>query len=89
MPSSNILYQANQEVFGKHIQSKEWIFYSGKLTIYERKVNPVILKLKCETNRSFITDFMDQVKEFKGKSVTEVYGKMSRWYYRYGIIFQY
>lgn len=89
MPSSNIRYQANQEVSGKHIQSKEWIFYSGKLTIYERKVNPVVLKLRCETTLSFITDFMDQVKEFKGQSVTEVYGKMSKWYFKYGIIFQY
>jgi hypothetical protein len=89
MSSSNIQYQANQEVSGKHIQSKEWIFYSGKLTIYERKVNPVVLKLRCETPTSFITDFMDQVKEFKGQSVSEVYGKMSKWYYKFGIIFQY
>lgn len=89
MPKSIIKYQADQEVSGKHLQSKEWIYYSGKLTIYNRKVNPVVLNLKCEYTGSIITDFMEESKEFKGQSISEVYGKMSKWYYRYGIIFQY
>ena len=36
MPKSKIKYQANQEVIGKHLQAKQWIMYSGKLTIYDR-----------------------------------------------------
>jgi hypothetical protein len=48
MPKSVIIYQADQEVIGKHLRSKEWIMYSGKLTIYDRKTNPVILRLKSE-----------------------------------------
>lgn len=43
-----IIYQAAQEVIGKHLRSKEWIMYSGKLVIYERKQNPIVLSLKSE-----------------------------------------
>ncbi|MCF8296697.1 MAG: hypothetical protein K9J13_04055 [Saprospiraceae bacterium] len=88
MPTTKIIYQANQEIPGKHLQSKEWIFYTGKLIIYDRKINPVILKLKSEMYGSFIGELMEEKKEFKGNSVSEVFGKMSKWYYKYGIIFQ-
>ena len=37
MLKAKILYQADQEVIGKHIRSKEWIIYSGKLTILTEK----------------------------------------------------
>ena len=89
MPNAKIIYQANQEVTGKHLRSKEWVMYSGKLTIYERKINPVVLKLKSEIFVSFISEFMEDKKEFKGNSVSEVYGKLAKWYLEYGIIFQY
>jgi hypothetical protein len=88
MSKSSIIYQTNQEVMGKHLRSNEWIMYSGQLTIYDRKSNPVILKIKSEICDSFIGDFMEDKKEFKGNSVSEVYGKMSKWYYKNGIIFQ-
>ena len=88
MSKSLIIYQANQEVIGKHLRSNEWVMYSGNLTIYDRKSDPVVLKPKSEINDSFIGEFMDEKKEFKGNSVSEVYGKMSKWYYKNGIIFQ-
>jgi hypothetical protein len=31
---------------------------------------------------------MEDKKEFKGDSVSEVYGKLAKWYYKNGIIFQ-
>jgi hypothetical protein len=88
MAKSSILYQADQEVIGKHLQSKQWVMYSGKLTIYDRKVNPIVLKLKSEIYDTFIGEFMEDKKEVKGDSVSLVYGKVARWYYRNGIIFQ-
>lgn len=88
MPKSKIKYQANQEVIGKHLQAKQWIMYSGKLTIYDRKTNPVILSLKSEIYDTFIGEFMEDKKEFKGDSVSDVYGKLAKWYYKNGIIFQ-
>lgn len=88
MPKTTIIYQADQEVIGKHLQSNEWVMYSGKLTIYDRKTNPIVLKLKSEIWDTFIGEFMEDKKEFKGNSISDVYGKMSKWYYKNGIIFQ-
>lgn len=88
MQKSTIIYQADQEVIGKHLRSKEWVMYSGKLTIYDRKTNPIVLKLKSEIYDTFIGEFMDEKKEFKGDSVSDVYGKLAKWYYKNGIIFQ-
>lgn len=89
MPKSTIIDQADQEVIGKHLRSKEWIMYSGKLTIYDRKTNPIVLQLKSEIYDTFIGMFMDEKKEFKRDSVSDVYGKLAKWYYKNGIIFQY
>lgn len=88
MPKSTIIYQAEQEVVGKHLRSNEWIMYSGNLTIYDRKTNPIVLKLKSEIYDSFIEEGLDEKKEFKGNSVSDVYGKLANWYYKNGIIFQ-
>lgn len=88
MRKSTIIYQADQEVIGKHLRSKEWVMYSGKLTIYDRKTNPIVLKLKSEIDDTFIGEFMENIKEFNGDSVSDVYGKMAKWYNKNGIIFQ-
>lgn len=87
MAKTTILYQSDQEVTGKHLSSNEWVLYSGKLTIYDRKTNPIVLKLKSEIYDSFIGEFMEDTKEFKGDSVSQVYGKLSKWYYKNGILF--
>ena len=88
MIKTTIIYQADQEVIGKHFRSNEWVMYSGKLTIYDRKTNPIVLKLKSEIYDTFIREFMEEKKEFKGDSVSEVYGKLAKWYYKNGILFQ-
>lgn len=88
MPKAKIIYQAKQEIFGKHVRAKEWIEYSGKLMIYDRKTNSVTLKIKSEIADSFLAEIMDDEKEFKGNSVTEVYAKLSKWLYLREVIFQ-
>ncbi|MDA3882881.1 MAG: hypothetical protein PF481_06330 [Bacteroidales bacterium] len=88
MSKSTLIYQADQEVIGKHLRSNEWVMYSGKLIIYDRKTNPIVLKLKSEIYDTFIGDFMVEKKEFKGDLVSAVYGKVAKWYYKNGIIFQ-
>lgn len=88
MPKQKVLYQEKQEIFGKHLRAKEWIVYSGKLTVYDRKTNPVTLKIKSEVVDSFLDEIFDDDKEFKGNSVTEVYAKLSKWLYLREVIFQ-
>ncbi len=76
MTKSLIVYQADQEVIGEQICSTEWVMYSSKLTIYDRKINPIVLNPKREISATYIEEFMEDKKEFKGNSVSEVYGKM-------------
>ena len=88
MPKAKIIYRANQEVIGKHLRSNEWIMYSGNLTIYDRRANPVVLKLKSEICDSFIVDIMNDRKDFKGNTISIVFGKLAKWFYNRGVIFQ-
>ena len=88
MRKSKIVYQANQDVIGKHLKSKEWVMYSGTLTIYDRKTNPIILRLNSEIYDYFIGVSMEEKKVFKGESVSEVFGKVAKWYLKNGIVFQ-
>jgi hypothetical protein len=88
LAKAKIIYQSDEEVLGKHLRSGEWIYYTGKLVIYDRKTYPVILKLKSEILDSFIGEFMEEEKEIKGKSISEVFGKVAKWLNNRGVIFQ-
>lgn len=88
MPRAKIMYRSSEEVFGKHLKSGEWVYYKGELTIYDRKTYPVVLILKSEIGDSFLQMMMDENKTIKGKSVSEVYGKVSRWLNDRGVIFR-
>ena len=88
MSKIKILYQAKQEIFGKHVKARQWVEYEGILTVYNRKPNPVMLKIESQIEDSFLAEVMDENKEFKGNSITEVYAKLSKWLYQRGVIFQ-
>lgn len=88
MPNVVVLYQAEQEVIGKHIRSNEWVMYTGKLVIYDREKKAIVLSLKSELCDSFIGSFMEDKIEFSGDTVSEVYGKVAKWYHKNGILFQ-
>jgi hypothetical protein len=88
MTKRKIIYQSKEEILGKHLRSGEWIYYTGTLTIYDRKISPIVLKLKSEIIDSFIGAFMEEKKEIKGKSLSEVFGKVAKWLYNRGAIFQ-
>ena len=88
MTRARIIYQSKEEILGKHFQTGEWIYYTGKLIIYDRKTYPVILNLTRETLDSFIGEMMEVTKEIKGKSISEVFGKVAKWLLKHGVIFQ-
>lgn len=88
MKKAKLLSQAKQEIPGKHVRVKEWIGYSGKLTIYDSKTNQVTPKIRSKVFDSFLAEIMDDEKEFRGASVTEVYAKLSKWLYQREVIFQ-
>ena len=88
MTKTRIIYQSKEEILGKHLQSGEWIYYTGKLTIYDRKTCPIVLKMKSDIVDSFICELMEERKEIKGKSLSEVFGKVAKWLNKRGVIFQ-
>jgi len=88
MTKPKIKFQYKEEIFGKFTRTNEYICYSGKLTIYDKKTKPVKLQIKCEYNNYVLEDFMEEQKTFLGDSITEVYSKLSKWFYNYEIVFQ-
>ena len=88
MKREKIIYQSKEDILGKHLRSGEWIYYTGELTIYDRKTYPIVLNLTRETYDSFIAGLMEEKKQIKGKSLSEVFGKVAKWYFNQGIIFQ-
>ena len=88
MTKTKIIYQSKEEILGKHLQSGDWIYYIGELTIYNRKTYPIVLKLKSEIIDTFIGELMEEKKEIKGKSLSEVFGKVAKCLNNRGVIFQ-
>lgn len=88
MASAKILYQSKEEITGRHLRSGEWIYYTGVLTVYDRKTAPVTLKLKSEICDSFISEVMENKKEIRGDSISEVFGKVAKWLRNRGVNFQ-
>ncbi|HDT12298.1 MAG TPA: hypothetical protein ENO01_01430 [Candidatus Marinimicrobia bacterium] len=88
MPRARVIYEEEEYLAGYYPRAKEWVGYTGKLTISERKTAPVKLQLRMEYLTIDLTMGMPEKKTITGKSVTEVYGKLSRWYLSYGILFK-
>jgi len=85
--NETIIYQSNEEIYGKFLKTKEYICYKGKLTIYDKIDKSITLEIKNEYNNFALEMIMDSKKSFIGNSVTEVYSKLSKWLYKYDIVF--
>ena len=88
MPRAILLYEEEEYLAGYYPRAKEWVGYTGKLTISERKTAPVKLQLRLEYVSVGLDMIMPDKKFITGKSVAEVYGKLSKWYLSYGIHFK-
>ena len=49
-----------------YLQSKEGIIYAGKLTIYDRKTNPIILKLRRQWPIVLLETLWNKKRSLKG-----------------------
>lgn len=88
MTKGRTIYQSKEVIIGKHLRSGEWINYTGNLTIYDRETNSIVLKLKSEIADSILGEIMEEKKEIKGTSLSEVFGKVSKWFHNRGVVFQ-
>ena len=88
MAKAKLLFQSKEEIFAKYRRSGEYISYTGKLSVYERKTKPVVLDLKPDYIDPFMPEIMYSKKSFTGNSITEVYAKLSKWFLRFDCTFQ-
>ena len=88
MPRARLIYEEEEYLSGYYAMAKEWVGYTGKLSISESKTAPVKLKLSMEYVSVGLDMVMPQKKTITGKSVAEVYGKLSKWYLSYNILFK-
>ncbi len=85
MKKNKIIYTETKDISGYFPKGKDWVFYEGTLTVTDKEKTPIILELKIK-KYPFIGEFPEN-KSFKADSVTEVYGKLSKWFSSYGFIF--
>ena len=84
-----MIYEEEASLSGYYPRAKEWVGYTGKLTISEGRTAPVKLQLRMEYVSVGLDMMMPEKKTITGKNVAEVYGKLSKWYLSYGILFKY
>ncbi|MEN8122480.1 MAG: hypothetical protein ABFS35_19205 [Bacteroidota bacterium] len=75
-------------MFANFRRSGEYISYTGKLNVYERKTKPVVLDLKPDYIDPFLPEILHSNKSSSGNSVTEVYAELSKWFLRFDCTFQ-
>jgi len=88
MAKAKLIFQSEEEVFGRFRRTGEFIHYGGTLSVYDRKTKPVKLELKCFYNNFLLEEIMDSEVSFSGDSISIVYAKLSKWYLKYDITFQ-
>lgn len=81
------IFESKEEIAGKHLLSNEWIWYSGILTIYDRSKNSVTLTIKSEFTDSILSMMLDDKKTFTADSITQVYAKLVKWFYKRDVVF--
>jgi hypothetical protein len=81
-----IIYKSVEDIEARCPLSKEWIRYRGVLQVSDSGTSPVKLDLKFEPPHPFHRN-MPESHSLKGKSVTEVYVKLTKFLRRNGFEF--
>ena len=87
MKKAQIIYTEKDEIQGYFPKGRDSVFYECTLTVTDKKTKPVTLELNI-TIHNYVFEFPEK-KIFTGDSVSEVYGKLSKWFASYGFVFKY
>jgi hypothetical protein len=88
MEKIKVVYQSKEEIYGYFPKGNDSLTYAGVLTVSDKAgKNMVTLDLTIKRHL-YIMELPDK-KIFNGESVTQVYGKLSKWFYSYGIVFMF
>ena len=84
----SVLHESVESIEAVFPRSKEWITYRGRLQVLDSGSAPVRLELSFVPPHPFCCN-MPEHHSIKGKSVTEVYVKLTRFLRRSGFEFGY
>ena len=82
----SILHESIEFIEAFYPRSREWVAYRGRLQILDSKTNPVRLDLIFVPPHPFCCNMLEQ-HSIKGKSVTEVYVKLTKFFRKSGFVF--
>ncbi len=82
----NVLYESVEDIQALFLRSGDWIAYRGRLRVFDSGGSPVRLELKVAPPLPFIRN-MPESHSIRGKSVTEVYAKLTKFLRRGGFEF--
>jgi len=82
----SILHESVERIEAVHPRGKERIAYRGLLQVLDSGVSPVRLDLRFIPPHPFLCN-MPESHSIRGKSVTEVYVKLTRFFRRSGFEF--
>ena len=82
----NILYESSEQIEAVFPRAKERIEYRGLLCVRSSGATPVTLTLKFVPPYPFCVE-VPETHTIKGRSVTEVYAKLVRFFHKFGFEF--
>ena len=83
MPKINLLYETQESIFGKHLQSKEWIEYSIHIKIMESGKQPVIIEMNFVPPHPFAMNMPDR-HLIKAENLSAAFTKIAKYLKRMG-----
>jgi hypothetical protein len=87
MAKTRLIWESEERIIIKFPQSKEILHYKGILRVSEKKIKAVTLNITCIIGSYGMENFMEREKSFTGDSISEVYGKMSKYFHKWGMVF--
>ena len=83
IPHSKYLYESQESIFARHIQSKEWIEYSINIIIKKSGKLPIIIEMNFIPPHPFVLNMPDR-HLIKAENLSVAFTKISKYLKRMG-----
>jgi hypothetical protein len=87
VPRYKIIYQSEETIIGHLPKSNDWIEYTGVLKIRDGGKKPISIDMNFVPPHPFPFN-MPETHYIRGTSVTDVYAKIVKFFWRFGIQFR-
>jgi hypothetical protein len=87
MPRYKTVFESKEEIYGIVPRANDWVHYSALLKVKDGGKFPVVLEMEFVPPHPFAFN-MPEKHVIKGVSITEVYAKLSKFFYKFGIMFK-